>query len=56
MPTKQELLRQVEELSRRVEEAERETQELKGLGLLQELGALRKSESKLKEKLTETEE
>ena len=56
MPTKQELLRQVEELSRRVEEAERETQELKGSGLLQELGALRKSESKLKEKLTETEE
>lgn len=51
MPTKQELLRQVEELSRRVEEAERETQELKGSGLLQELGAIRKSESQLKAKL-----
>ena len=56
MPTKPELLRQIEELSRKVEEAEKETQELRGSGLLQEFGAIRKSESKLKGKLKGAEE
>ena len=48
MPTKPELLRQIEELSRRVKEAEKETQELRGSGLLQKLGAICKSKLKLK--------
>ena len=56
MPTKAELLRQIEELSRKVVEAKKEMQELRGSWLLKELGAIRKSESKLKGKLKEAEE
>ena len=55
MPTKQELLSQVEELSRRVEEAEKEALELKASRVLEELGTVRRAESKLKEKLREAE-